>query len=93
MMKNKIDSNVIKVGIMFNEPVFFHDGKNMFLGANRRAKPYHVAALKRWNIPYLLTSGNPLSEDQILALDNEVEDLEEVEEFEDAEALEELEEI
>lgn len=89
-MENKIDCSTIKVGIMFNEPVFFHDGKNMFLGANKRAKPYHVAALKRWNIPYLLTSGKPLSEAQILALDNEIEDLEE---FEDAEPLEELEEI
>lgn len=92
-MENKIDCSIIKVGIMFNEPVFFHDGKSMFLGANKRAKPYHVAALKRWSIPYLLTSGTPLSEDQILALDNEIEDLEEIEEFEDAETLEELEEL
>ncbi len=57
MEMKRLDTNSIHVGICFSEPVFFDDGKNMFLAAGRKAKPYQVAALTRWKIPYLLTNG------------------------------------
>ncbi|MCI5524384.1 MAG: phosphohydrolase [Treponema sp.] len=59
-MRNKIDCNKIVPGVRFSAPVFFDDGQNMFLAANKPAKNYHVAALKRWKVPYLLTDGHQL---------------------------------
>lgn len=60
-MNQKIDCSRIKVGVVFSEPVYFDDGQNMFLAKNRPAKPYHVAALKRWKIPFLLTVGHEIN--------------------------------
>ena len=57
----KVDCSHIVPGVRFSQPVFFDDGQNMFLCANHPAKNYHVAALKRWAIPYLLTDGKILS--------------------------------
>lgn len=51
-------------GICFSEPVYFEDGKNMFLAAGVAAKPYHLKALKQWNIPYLLTRGTEVSPEE-----------------------------
>lgn len=56
-MIQKLDCSRIKVGVVFSEPVYFDDGQNMFLAKNSPAKAYHVAALKRWKIPFLLTAG------------------------------------
>ena len=56
----KLDCSSIHIGSCFSEPVFFDDGKNMFLAAGKQAKPYHVSALVHWKIPYLLTSGHPV---------------------------------
>ncbi len=61
---NKIDISTMKVGIYYSAPVFFEDGKNMFLAAGMKTKPYHIRALKTWNIPYLLTKGHPISPDE-----------------------------
>jgi hypothetical protein len=58
----KIKSSEVKEGMRFSAPVFFDDGKNMFLAEGKAAKRYHITALKRWSIPYLLTYGHPLSE-------------------------------
>ncbi len=60
-MNQKIDCSRIKVGVVFSEPVYFDDGQNMFLAKNRPAKAYHVAALKRWKIPFLLTVGHEIN--------------------------------
>ncbi len=60
MEMEKLDVKKIRVGIRFSEPVFFDDGKNMFLPAKKPAKPFHVAALQQWKIPYLLTSGHEI---------------------------------
>ena len=61
---NRISTDEIKEGVMFNAPVYFDDEKNMFLGAHKRAKKYHVFSLKRWNVPFLCTNGRVLSEDE-----------------------------
>lgn len=55
-----MDCSSIHIGSCFSEPVFFDDGKNMFLAAGKQAKPYHVSALVHWKIPYLLTAGHPV---------------------------------
>ncbi len=60
MEMNKLDCSLIHIGSCFSEPVYFDDGKNMFLAAGKLAKPYHVSALVRWKIPYLLTAGRPI---------------------------------
>ncbi|MBQ3837161.1 MAG: hypothetical protein II814_08540, partial [Treponema sp.] len=46
----------------FSAPVLFDDGKNMFLAAGKAMKAYHLAAIKRWKIPFLLTSGHAIEQ-------------------------------
>lgn len=86
----KINSAELKEGMRFSAPVFFDDGKNMFLAEGKSVKPYHIGALKRWSIPFLLTFGRELKDDEIpdvlLSLTNkkqEPEDVEEVDELEE----------
>lgn len=96
MAQSTIECSRIKVGSCFNEPVFFEDGVNMFLAANHPAKQYHLAALKRWNIPYLLTSGveidyNKYLEEKALMEKNTVnKPSSDIDNLEDLEELEEL---
>ena len=54
---SKVAIDAIHVGSCFSEPVYFEDGVNMFLPAEKPAKQYHVDVLKKWKIPYLLTRG------------------------------------
>ena len=102
----RIECSSIKLGMRFSAPVFFDDGENMFHAEGKTAKMYHIAALKRWAIPFLLTFGHPIDESDISDEDadeaeeleeveelDDLEDAEEVEELDDAEELEELEEI
>ena len=77
----KIDCKELKLGMRFSAPVFFDDGENMFLGEEKAVKNYHINAIQRWNIEYLLTYGHlvtdgkePTSESLYM-----LEDLEEVE--------------
>ena len=85
----KIECSLIVPGIRFSSPVYFDDGQNMFLCADHPAKSYHVAAIKRWNIPYLLTEGKMLSpvkpkeEKTVAAGFEEVEELDELDELEE----------
>lgn len=93
----RINVSSIHEGICFSEPVFFEDGKNMFLPAGKQAKRYHVAALEQWQIPYLLTSGHEIDPKDLVApvaagnkLDassfNEI-DIEDIDSVEDIEEL------
>lgn len=93
-MKNfiKLDPSDIKEGIRFSTPVFFEDGKNMFLAEGKSVKQYHVKALQRWQVPFLLTYGHELKNDEELFAKNRssgsanspvVEELEELEELEE----------
>ncbi len=84
---NQIDISRIKIGVQFSKPVFFDDGICMFLGAYKSAKAFHMSALKRWSVPYLLSDGEQLTEEQILM--NMEKDEEEFEELEELEPLDE----
>lgn len=64
MAQNRINSSDIQIGMAFTAPVFFDDGKNMFLAEKKPVKQYHVNALKRWSIPFLLTYGTLIGEDR-----------------------------
>ncbi|MCH5291561.1 MAG: hypothetical protein J1D88_07415 [Treponema sp.] len=64
----QIDCKDIELGVCYSAPVFFDDGINMFLAENRPAKPYHIAALSRWSVPFLLSDGHPLTEQEIAKL-------------------------
>lgn len=57
MELKKVEISRIKEGVCFNAPVFFDDGVNMFLAANRPAKRYHLNAIARWKVTSLLSSG------------------------------------
>ena len=93
---------------MFSQPVFFDDGKCMFLAAKHPAKEYHVDCLRRWKIPFLVTAGKELTEQEINAMkmaeqkasananqnaSASAKNDSDVEELEELDELEELEEI
>lgn len=61
-MLKKFDVSQVKLHMLFSAPVFFDDGKNMFLAAGKSMKAYHLAAIKRWKIPFLLTSGHAIEQ-------------------------------
>ena len=80
----KLTQNDIKEGTRFSALVFFDDGKNMFLAAGKPAKPYHLAALKNLNVPFLLTVGHVLSQAEIETQTNaHLEDVDELEPIDD----------
>ena len=91
---NKISCDEIKIGVKFSAPVFFDDGENMFLAEEKSVKPYHIAALARWNIPYLLTYGHIVTDDDESEPNElyELETLDVVEELGETEEIESLEE-
>ena len=107
-MSTRIECNKIRPGIMFSQPVFFDDGKCMFLVAKHPAKEYHVDCLRRWKIPFLVTAGKELTEQEINAMkmaeqkasananqnaSASAKNDSDVEELEELDELEELEEI
>ncbi len=84
-----IRSEDVKEGMRFSAPVFFDDGKNMFLAEKKPVTPFHLSVLSRWSVPYIVTYGKPLGSDP--GIEDEAEELEAVSEVEEAEELEELE--
>ena len=86
----QIECSEICEGDIYSEPVFFDDQVNMFLGAYKSARKYHVLALKRWNIPFLYTEGHKLTQTEIEEWQREqsqsvFEDTEIPEKFDDGE--------
>jgi hypothetical protein len=79
----KIDCKEIKLGMRFSAPVFFDDGENMFLGEEKAVKNYHINAIQRWNIEYLLTYGHLVLDDRSVD-SGSIYMLDELEEVEDA---------
>lgn len=67
----KIDCSSVQLGMCFSSPVYFDDGENMFLSAKNPVKKYHLEALKRWEIPFLLTEGYVLSDKEISTIASE----------------------
>ncbi len=84
----KIPCSEIELGVRYSAPVFFDDGVNMFLAERKTAKKYHIDALKRWNIPFLLSYGHKIDENSSDTVEN-FDDIEEVEELEELEDIEE----
>ncbi|HZK20053.1 MAG TPA: HD domain-containing phosphohydrolase [Treponemataceae bacterium] len=60
----KIKSEMLKEGTRYSAPVFFDDGENMFLAANKKIKKHHLDIIKRWEVPFLLTEGYELAESE-----------------------------
>ncbi|MCQ2578938.1 MAG: phosphohydrolase [Treponema sp.] len=84
---NQIKCSDIRVGMRFSRPVYFEDGVNMFVESGITIKPYHLVAITRWHIPFLLSDGRPLAEDEIFVDKDVVED---VDSLEDVTATEEF---
>lgn len=84
----KLSCEEIKEGVSFSAPVFFEDAVNMFLAANKPVKGYHVAAIERWKVPYLLTAGHKNEGEPVI--DDEVFDMEELDDLEEVGEVEEL---
>ena len=80
---SKLDCKEIKLGMRFSAPVFFDDGENMFLGEEKSIKNYHIDAIQRWNIKYLLTYGHLIGDGKTPEPDTlyMLEDADEVEEI------------
>lgn len=93
----RINSDLIELGMKFSAPVFFDDGKNMFLPEKKPVRKFHIETLKRWAIPYVVTQGRLLANtavdlDELLSTDaSDVEELESetggVAELEEADTL------
>mgnify|MGYP004448827181 FL=1 len=98
---NRLDVSSVKTGLRFSRAVFFDDGKNMFIESGITVKPYHISALTRWNIPFLLTTGIAVAEGEQMPVEEEIEEISAfddnsasvMESLEDAECLDEVEEI
>jgi hypothetical protein len=75
----KILSHDLKAGMRFSAPIFFDDGENMFLAEGKPVKQYHLMALMRWSVPFLLTYGSLLS----IASQSESESTEDLEPLEE----------
>ncbi len=93
MPLSRLKCDEIKEGVVFSAPVFFDDGVNMFLAARQPAKRYHVAALVRWEVPFLVTAGHKIDASASISSNQSAFEEEEIplEEFDDAEET--LEEI
>lgn len=98
MEMERLDVSKIYEGVCFSQPVYFDDGKNMFLPAGKKAKRYHIAALENWNIPYLLTSGHEIDpKDYVSPTNGDGASLENTQfnivDIEDIESIDDLEEM
>ncbi|OJF76048.1 MAG: hypothetical protein BKP49_09560 [Treponema sp. CETP13] len=75
----KIKSSSLKVGQKFSEPLFFEDGKNMFLAQDCAVRKSHLEVISRWDISFLITEGHVLKENEIIPNLDEIEEVEELE--------------
>ena len=74
-----INTKDLWVGAFFSEPLFFDDGKHMFLASEMPLSQGLLDILHDWNIPFVLTSGLEL----LPPVDEEgCEDYEEIPELE-----------
>ena len=94
MPLSKISCSEITEGVSYSSPVFFDDGKNMFLAPHQTAKKYHVKALDRWKVPFLVTAGHkearPQNQEPSRSVPESADDFTDVEEIEEVEELEDL---
>ncbi|MBP5359756.1 MAG: phosphohydrolase [Treponema sp.] len=91
MPLSRISCSEITEGVSYSSPVFFDDGKNMFLAPHQAAKKYHVRALDRWKVPFLVTAGHKEAKSQNQAATKSIPEPED--DFLDVEEVEELEDL
>ena len=72
----KILAKDIAIGMQFSEPLFFDDGKNMFLASRKPVKQYHLDAIANWSIQFFITKGHQLSEAEIADANDDIEEIE-----------------
>ncbi|MFI3257820.1 MAG: hypothetical protein R3Y36_05950 [Spirochaetales bacterium] len=59
---NTIETRNLKEGMKFSAPVFFDDGKNMFLAEGMPITKFHLQTIAGWKIATVVTSGNMITE-------------------------------
>jgi|GEM_PF-119330 len=98
-MLKQIKANELAIGTRYSAPIFFDDGQNMLLTQGSPITDYEIGILKHWDIPYVITAGEPLlpganvkeaASHEAEALLDAVEELEEIDEVEELDELEEL---
>jgi hypothetical protein len=85
----KYNAGNFRLGMKFTAPVFFDDGENMFLAPSQTVKPYHLQAIKQWNIKTLLSRGklapnSPATGDDSIPVASAYTETGEIEELEGA---------
>ncbi|NLM00586.1 MAG: HD-GYP domain-containing protein [Treponema sp.] len=61
----RINPSKLSEGMKFTAPVFFDDGVNMFLAENHPVKKMHIDALSKWDVPYVITYGSLITNNDI----------------------------
>jgi HD-GYP domain-containing protein (c-di-GMP phosphodiesterase class II) len=79
----RIYSNELKEGIIYSAPLFFDDGVNMFLAKRRSIKKYHIDILKKWSIPFIITYGTVIDDENAALHHEDGTELEEIEPLEE----------
>jgi HD-GYP domain-containing protein (c-di-GMP phosphodiesterase class II) len=74
----RVKTSDIKLGMRFSSPVFFDDGINMFLAERKPITTFHLSAIENWKIPYVITYGKIISNEDNLQTD-EILELEPIE--------------
>ena len=72
-----INTTSLKKGMVFSAPLFFDDGKNMFLAEKSPIERFHLETIKRWKIKSLVTYGKEIDPSELLEK-QEIEELEEL---------------
>ncbi len=83
----EIFTDTLQEGMRFSAPVFFDDGKNMFLAERKKLKKFHLAAIRRWKITYVTTWGHQLASAECAELDRKEAEQIVVSEADDLECL------
>ena len=79
----RIYSKELKEGIIYSAPLFFDDGVNMFLAKRRALKKYHIDILKKWSIPFIITYGTIIDNENAALHHEDGAELEEIEPLEE----------
>lgn len=81
----KLECSQVAIGMRFSLPVFFDDGKNMFIAEGNPVKQKDINVLIRWEIPFLQTEGRLLADYE--AIKKDVEDIEELADLDEMEEI------
>lgn len=65
-MLRRIRIEDLKEGMLFSEPLFFDDGKNRVLGKMHPVTQRELTVLKQWKVPFVMTAGKAVQNDEEL---------------------------